>query len=90
MAKGISRVDKDSAGGKIVGVTQRLAYCEGYIISVVPDPIQPHGSGPHVLAVMATGSVLVYAEGYQVCRKDDKASCGDKATGSSFAFADDD
>lgn len=84
---GVSRTSQDAAGGTILGVLAPTVYVNGTPVSVVGDPVTPHGVGVHAGPTMATGSSTVFACGKPVCRAGDLASCGHPATGSGDVFA---
>jgi len=84
---GVSRVDLDTAGGKITGPGEPSVFVNGKPISVKGDKVAPHGPGTHAGAVMVGSSSTVFAGGIGVVRAGDLASCGDKATGSNNVFA---
>ena len=86
---GISRVNVDSAGGKILGPGKPNVFVNGAVISIKDDAVAGHGPGPHAGPVMVGCSGTVFAGGIGVVRADDAASCGDTATGSSSVFAGD-
>lgn len=83
---GAARTQKDTAGGTITGTLAPSVFVNGVPVSVIGDPVAPHGPPPHLSPVMAQGSETVFAHGIPVCRKGDKASCGHPATGSSNVF----
>lgn len=84
---GITRAGIDTAGGLILGGGQTKLKLQGYLVAVIGDAVQSHGSGPHGAAIMLTGSSKVFANGIGICRAGDTATCGHAATGSTKAFA---
>ncbi len=84
---GVSRVGVDSAGGTIVGSLAPTVVVNGSPIAVKGAAVAGHGLGPHAGPVMSGSSSTVFANGIEVVRAGDAASCGDTATGSSDVFA---
>lgn len=84
---GVARKDKDTAGGLIVGGSDNV-LAEGFGVARVGDAVESHAPflPPHIFPTMAEGSDNVFANGKKVSRKDDKATCGHLATGSSTVF----
>jgi uncharacterized Zn-binding protein involved in type VI secretion len=80
---GIARVNQDSAGGLITGNLAPTVFVNGQPIAVKGANVASHGLGGHSNATMLEASTKVFANGIEVCRAGDKASCGDAATGSS-------
>jgi uncharacterized Zn-binding protein involved in type VI secretion len=76
-------VNKDYAGGLIVGLKQKIVRVDSLYVSVVGDSVQGHGPGIHAGPVMATGSDILRIERIPVCRGgpviQDIASCGHPA-----------
>jgi uncharacterized Zn-binding protein involved in type VI secretion len=85
---GIARVGQDTAGGTITGSLAPTVIVNGFPIAVKGAAVAPHGDAPHNSAVMVGSSGDVIANGIQICRAGDAASCGDSATGSSDVIAD--
>ena len=86
--KGVSRIKKDSAGGLLTEPpNQRRVYADGYAIAIKQQTVVVHGLGPHVAAKMSEYSNKVFVNTKGVVRKDDKATCGHKASGSRKVFA---
>ena len=84
---GVTRVLADNAAGTILGPGAPTVFTEGQITSVINDNVSTHGDPPHAGPTMVSASSTVYAEGKQVTRKGDNASCGHSATGSGTVFA---
>ena len=85
---GISRVGVDAAGGIITGDLAPTVFVNGAPIAVKGAAVASHGDSPHNSAVMVGSSGDVIANGIQICRAGDAASCGDTASGSSDVIAD--
>jgi uncharacterized Zn-binding protein involved in type VI secretion len=85
---GIARVGKDTAGGIITGSLAPTVIVNGFPIAVKGAAVASHGYTPHDSAVMVGSSGDVIANGIQICRAGDSASCGDSASGSSDVIAD--
>ena len=90
--KGVSRIEKDDAGGTLQEPPkQRRVYAENYAIAIEDQSVKTHGLGPHVAATMSGHSrkVFIYFNGSSkgVVRKDDKATCGHKVSGSRKVFS---
>lgn len=84
---GVSRINVDTAGGKIIGMLQDgTVFANGSNISVNSDPVQGHGTGPHAGPVMIANSNNVYINGILVCKAGNQATCGHPSTGSSNVF----
>lgn len=87
-AKGAGRVNRDFAGGPIVGVRARSVFIDGQNAACRLASIVPHGKPPHSGAVMVGASSTVFCERIPLCRSGDIASCGHSLTpGSSTVFA---
>jgi uncharacterized Zn-binding protein involved in type VI secretion len=84
---GVARVLGDNAGGTQLGPGAPSVKTEGFTTAVMGDRIAPHGDPPHVTPVMVQASGTVFAEGIQVCRQSDAASCNHTSTGSGTVFA---
>lgn len=85
---GVSRVGVDTAGGTITGPGASTVFANGSKVSIKGDSVQAHSPGGiHNSATMIEGSSDVFAEGTEVVRAGDAASCGHTATGSSDTFA---
>lgn len=84
---GVARVNADSAGGLISGHQCTTVFANGNNLAVKGDSVVSHGLGVHIAPVMIGASATVYAQGKQVCRAGDSASCGHAASGSSTVFA---
>ena len=92
MGKGITRGNKDKAGG-IINPSQNWCFVEGYPIARKGDSVAAHAPcdqyhPQHCSAIMSEGSQYVFVDNIGVCRQGDKASCGHIADGSSYIFAD--
>lgn len=88
--QGFCRCGVDTAGGIITGSLQNgTVFVNGAIASVNGDPVAPHGVAPHSSPVMVAGSNNVFINGISICNKDDLATCGHSATGSSNVFVGD-
>lgn len=83
---GISRVNKDIAGGLIIGEDQTSVYVNGYAIALDGSAVMPHGDSPHVSATMIAGLHNIYVAGKKIIKEGDYATCGDISTGSSNVF----
>ena len=83
---GVSRKDKDSAGGTIAAGSPNV-FVDGAAAVRVGDAVTPHGTGAHASPKMAKGSSTVFVNGIAVCRAGDSASCGHEASGSGDVFA---
>jgi len=79
---GISRVGVDAAGGTITGNLAPTVFVNGSPIAVKGAAVAGHGLPPHASPTMSGSSSTVYANGIQVCRAGDAATCGDAASGS--------
>jgi len=86
---GVSRINKDKAGGTLIGVLAPTVYVNNQPIAVLNCAIAGHGDGPHASAVMANASSSVFAHRIPVCRAGDAASCEHIASGSDNVFAGD-
>lgn len=84
---GISRVNVDSAGGKILGPGVSSVIVNNAAVSIIGDAVANHGDEPHASPTMIAGSKTVFANGIGVVRAGDAASCGDTASGSSNVIA---
>jgi len=82
---GIARVGIDTAGGTITGSPQSFARVGGALVACVGATVAGHGTGAHAAPVMAQGSAFARINGIAICRAGDAASCGDAATGASWA-----
>jgi uncharacterized Zn-binding protein involved in type VI secretion len=75
------KINSQAGGGTIIGFMPMQILVEGMLISVVGDMVLPHGACPeapiHCFATIMMGSQKVFAEGMQVARVNDMASCGD-------------
>ena len=85
---GVSRVNQDTAGGTIIGILAPTVFVNGKPIAVKGANVEPHGSGPHGSPKMQDHSGTVFANGIEICRAGDTATCGHPATGSDNVFAD--
>lgn len=79
---GISRVGVDAAGGTITGNLAPTVFVNGSPIAVKGAAVAGHGPSPHASPTMSGSSSTVYANGIQVCRAGDAATCGHAASGS--------
>ena len=79
---GVSRVGVDTAAGTIVGNLAPTVLVNGSPIAVKGAEVAPQGRGPHRSPVMSGSSGTVKANGIEICREGDAASCGHPATGS--------
>ena len=59
--KGITRVNKDKAGGLITGPGSVGVFVEGFKVSLSKDEIKSHGDSPHDAATTAEPSTTVFA-----------------------------
>lgn len=84
---GVSRVNEDTAGGKITENLAPTVFVNNKPIAVVGAHVQGHGNAPHNNPTMVGHSGSVYANNKQICREGDKASCGHTATGSGTVIA---
>lgn len=84
---GVSRVNQDSAGGLIIGDLAPSVKVNGTSIAVKGVDVVGHGLPPHAGPVMSGSSSTVFAEGIEICRQGDAASCGHAATGSGDVLA---
>lgn len=84
---GVSRVGTDAAGGLIQGDLAPTVSVNGAHIAVKGAAVAGHGLGPHAGPVMSGSSSTVFANGIEVVRAGDSASCGDAASGSSDVLA---
>lgn len=82
---GISRMGIDTVGGGLIIEGATNVYANQAPVVRVGDRVAPHPS--HSNVVMVGHSSTVYANGKQVCRQNDVASCLHLATGSSNVFA---
>lgn len=76
MARKAARVMREIPGGVILGLIAKQVYINNLNVSVVGDQVESHGGYPHSSPVVATGSVNVFANGSNVARIGDCASCG--------------
>lgn len=76
---------RDVAGGAIISGSQNV-YANNYVVARRGDRVAPHGRNQHRAAVMAGFSPNVFANGINVCRAGDPASCGHSASGSNNVF----
>ena len=79
---GISRVGVDAAGGTIVGNLAPTVKVNGSPVAVKGAAVAGHGRSPHSSPVMSGSSGTVKANGIEICRAGDAASCGHAASGS--------
>jgi uncharacterized Zn-binding protein involved in type VI secretion len=79
---GIARATQDTAGGTITGVLAPTVFVNEKPVACKGATIAPHGVGTHASSTMSGASSKVYANGIQVCREGDAATCGHTATGS--------
>lgn len=84
---GVSRVNQDTAGGKIIEDLAPTVFVNNKPIAVKGCHIQNHGGSPHNHPTMVGSSSTVFANNKLVCRDGDKASCNHSATGSGDVFA---
>lgn len=85
---GIARLYIDFAGGiHLPGGSGGTVRANGLPIQVLNGPVAGHGKSPHNGARMVTASSSVFADGIQVCRLGDVASCGHVSTGSPNVLA---
>lgn len=82
---GIARVSIDNAGGTITGSLAPTVKIHDSPVVVYGAEVDSHYE--HVSPTMSGHSSTVYANGIQVCRAGDAATCGDIATGNSDVFA---
>ena len=73
---------RDTAGGTLRAAGQSIVRCDGALVIVLGDPVDPHGTGAHASAIMAEGNPTVKIEGKEVVRAGHVATCGDACTGS--------
>lgn len=78
---GISVCNVDTAGGLIKPGPNTKVFYKGNPVAVVGCPVEPHGPGPHIAAVIETGSSKVFIGGIPVCMAGSRASCDHTATG---------
>lgn len=71
----------DTAGGLIKPGPNATVFYNGQPLAVVGCPVEPHGPGPHIAAVMVEGSAMLFINGIAVCLAGSKASCDHQATG---------
>lgn len=83
---GIARRMVDVAARTELGFRQGSVYANEKLVTVKGDTVASHGKGKHRKPVMVGASGDVFAEGIQVCRAGDLASCGHPSTGSSDVF----
>jgi len=84
---GVVRDDfRDTAGGPLITGSETV-FVNNHKVVRVGDRVLGHGGGRHRRPVMARGSRDVFANGIQVCRERDPATCGHVATGSNDVFA---
>lgn len=86
---GVSRIQVDTAGGRIIGVLAPTVFVDGANIVVEYAEVEGHGVGGHGAPVMWAHSPNVFANGLNICRRGDVATCGHRATGSADVFAND-
>ncbi len=84
---GVTKVSKNQAQGAILGPGASTVFTEGARTSLLGDNVAPHGKPPHTSAKMVESSKTVFANGKQVVRSGDAASCGHAANGASTVFA---
>lgn len=81
------KTNVDKAGGIIRSATSPGVFINGQPIGLKGDPVDPHGSGSHNGATMATGSDTVFVNGIPVLRGGiDVATCGHVAEGSDEVY----
>lgn len=86
MAKGASRCDLDKAGGLLIKTYTNNVFINNKQVAVLGTKVKPHGPGVHSVAKMIEASNTVMAGNLGVVRKDHKANCGHKSTGSENVF----
>ena len=79
--KGVTRAEKDKAGGEIIP-TQFGVYINEYPVSVIGDPVTSHGDNKHAAAVMIEGHESILINGVPIVFEGCLADCGDVAEGS--------
>ena len=84
---GVSRVGIDNAGGTIVGNLAPTVLVNGAPIAVKGAQVAGHGRSPHSSPVMSGSSGTVKANGIEICRAGDAATCGHAASGSGNVIA---
>lgn len=84
---GITRMDSDTAGGKILTPPQSKVFVNKKLAAIFGTPIENHGDGDHASPTMKGCSEKVFIGKIGVCRAGDDATCGHLATGSSDVFA---
>lgn len=84
---GVSRVNQDIAGGVIVGDLAPTVFVNNKPIAVKGAVVAGHGRSPHNGPVMVGHSKTVFANGINVSREGDTASCGHVANGSNNVIA---
>lgn len=80
---GVTRVNKDTAGGLITGNLSPKVTVENFPICVNGAQIIPHGTSAHASAIMIASQNKVAANKINVVVAGDSATCGHKSTGSS-------
>lgn len=84
---GICRVNKDVAGGTIIGTLQDgTVFANGFLVSVNQDAVQGHGVGEHAGPVMVADTNNVFINNIAVCKESNQATCGHPASGSVDVF----
>lgn len=88
MARGICLDTLNSAGGVLKSIKQTYVSAEGRRVIVVGDKVLPHPPPPFhtVPHVMVEGIPWITIDGIPVCFKNNLASCGHRANGTSWIF----
>ncbi len=82
MMAGVSTIQKNSAGGPIIGPGVPTWTLNGSPISIVGDLVTPHGEPPHSPApTMVEGTGWMTINGIKVVVEGCLASCGHTADG---------
>lgn len=75
--------DLNDAGAAITSVGQGFVYCNGRLVSVVGDPVQGHGLGPHASPLTNVGSSFNYINGKKIVITGNVDTCGHSRVGGS-------
>lgn len=86
---GISRINRDTAGGVIIGNLAPTVYANKTPVAVQGALISNHGRRPHSSPIMVGAAGTVFANNIPISREGDPASCGHIATGSPDVFVGD-
>lgn len=84
---GVSRVNVDACGDKVIDPKTGTVFVNNSPISVKGADVKGHGSGSHASPKTDQSSPNVLAYNILVNRQGDECTCGDALSGSGNVFA---